>query len=69
MHPYFLEYINARIQRVFVTFDGFCFVFVLVDEGEERRSKYTKKQAIFGMPVKGHLNGVSLVGRYWHNIE
>ena len=35
----------------------------------ERGSKYHYKRAIIGLPAKCHLNGVSLVGRWWPNIE
>ena len=35
----------------------------------DRGSKYHYKWAIIGPPVKRHLNDVSLVGRWWPNIE
>ena len=36
---------------------------------EKRGSKYHLKWAIIGAPAKRHLNGVSLAGRCWPNIE
>ena len=41
--------------------------FFLVDE--RRKDPNTTKRAIIGPPAKRHLNGVSLVGRWWPNIE
>ena len=35
----------------------------------ERGSKYHFKHAIIGLPVKRHLNGVSLADRLWANIK
>ena len=35
----------------------------------DRESKYHYKWAIIGPPVKRHLNGVSLAGPWWPNIE
>ena len=32
-------------------------------------TKYHLKWAMIGPPVKRHLNNVSLVGRWWPNIE
>ena len=45
-------------------FDGFF----LVWWGEDR-SKYHYKRAIIGLPAKHHLNGVSLMCRWWPKIE
>ena len=35
----------------------------------DRRSKYRYKWAIIGPTAERHLNGVSLAGRWWPNIE
>ena len=35
----------------------------------ERGSYYHLKWTIIGPPAKGHLNGVSLVGRWWPTVE
>ena len=48
-------------------FDVF-FLFFLIWWGESG-SKYNYKRAIIGPPVKRHLNGVSLAGQWWPNIE
>ena len=61
---------HARIQRgsnfdnVFYLF-FVCFFLVWGEEG----FKYHYKRAIKGQPAKRHLNGVSLAGRWWPNIE
>ena len=44
----------------------FCFFF---SWWGDRGSKYRYKWAIIGPPAKRHLNGVSLAGRWWPNIE
>ena len=46
----------------------FCFCIFLVWWRKEG-SKYHYKRAINSPPAKRHLNGVSLVGRWWPNIE
>ena len=61
---------HARIQKVFSKgskFDNvlFCFFSWWGDRG----SKYHYKLAIIGPQAKRHLNGVSLAGRCWPNIE
>ena len=47
--------------------DVFCCCFLL--HGGREDPKTTKKRAIIGPPAKHHLNGVSLAGRLWPNIE
>ena len=44
----------------------FSFFFSLMREEE---SKYHYSWSIIGPPARRHLNGVSLVGRWWPNIE
>ena len=43
----------------------FTFFFLLGESG----SKYRFKRAIIGPEAKGHLNGVSLMGRWWPNTK
>ena len=51
-------------------FDEFFFVFFcFITWWGEEGSKYHFKRAINGPPAKRHLNGVSLAGRWWPNIE
>ena len=45
-----------------------CFFFFLSWWGE-KGSKYLYKWAIIDQPVKRHLNGISLAGQWWPNIE
>ena len=47
----------------------FFLVFLVDWGGGERGSKCHYKWAIIGLPAKGHLNGVSLAGRWWPNTE
>ena len=50
----------------------FFFFFFLGGGGllvEKKGFKYHYKRAIFGTPAKRHLNGVSLVSRWWPNME
>ena len=59
---------HARIQKVFsegVQLRQRFFLFFWVMSG----SKYYLFRAIIGPPAKRHLNGVSLAGRWWPNIE
>ena len=35
----------------------------------ERGSKYRWKRTVIGLPARSNLNGVSLSGRWWLNIE
>ena len=66
----------ARIQKglsdggpTLTVFLSFFFIFFIFSWWGQRGSKYQYKWAIFGPPAKHHLNGVSLMGRCWPNIE
>ena len=48
-------------------FDNVFFLFFLFDE--ERKDPNTTISRPFGPPAKRHLNGISLAGRRWPNIE
>ena len=52
-------------------FDDFFFIVeAVMNEGrEERGFKYCYKQASISPSAKRHLNGVSLAGQWWPNIE
>ena len=56
-------------QRGSIFDNSFFYIFFhLVDEGIEDPN-YNYKRAIIGATAKRHLNGVSLAGRWWPNIE
>ena len=63
--------IHARIRNFFSEGAQFwlrLFLFLFSLWGQ-RGSKYHFKRVTIGLPAKRHLNGVSLVGRWWPNIE
>ena len=47
----------------------YSFILLFLVWWGEEWSKYHYKRAINGPPAKRHLNGVSLAGRWWSNIE
>ena len=73
---YTLPYIaHARIQKDLPggpPWQRFFFFFFWGGGGllvKKKGFKYHYKRAIFGTPAKRHLNGVSLVCRWWPNME
>ena len=66
--------VDARIQKVLSEgvqiWWGFLFLYIhFFSSWGDRGSKYHYQWAIIGPPAKLHLNGVSLAGRRWPNIE
>ena len=80
MHCYVLPLVNCKYKmktqiawagqdcfyRGGLTLTTFFFFFSV---DERRGLEYHYKRAIIGPPGKRHLNGVSLAGRWWPNIE
>ena len=65
-HINIITQLHAQIQKVLSEGVQLWQLF-LVDDG--RGSKHHYMRAIIGPPAKHHLNGISLVYRWWPNIE
>ena len=61
------RYLHARIQKVLS--EGSKFDYLFFSWSWDRGCKYHYKWAIISPSAKRHLNGVSLAGRWWPNIE